>query len=178
MAQEKRNPRSSAVGNELPTRRGGTNGSGASARRRSSSSTGSSRGSASSRGSKRPSSGGSKGSDKSKVTSGSNGLIDIAKKAKTPALAVGAGLAGLAGGLALAKRTSRKRILGVPMPNGNAAQGVSKNLVEASKDVGSFGEGMGSLAAELRRVREGVATAGEAKRSPIEVVLQGLTTRR
>ena len=55
---------------------------------------------------------------------------------------------------------------------------VSKNLVEASKNVGSFGEGMGSLAAELRRVREGVATAGETKRSPIEVVLQGLTTRR
>ena len=60
------------------------------------------------------------------------------------------------------------------MPNG----GVGKNLVEASKNVGSFGEGMGSLAAELRRAREGVATAGEAKRSPIEVVLQGLTTRR
>ena len=174
MAQQKRNPRPPAVGTSSRPAGRGTNGSGASTRRRSSSSTGSSRGSASSRGSKRPRSGGSRGSDRIKVTSGSNGLTDIAKKAKTPALAAGAGLAGLVGGLALAKRTSRKRILGVPMPNG----GVSKNLVEASKNVGSFGEGMGSLAAELRRAREGVATAGEAKRSPIEVVLQGLTTRR
>lgn len=177
MAQQ-RNARASAVGTS--SRPGGraTNGSGASTRRRSSSSTGSSRGSASSRGSKRPSSGGSSGSGKSQVTSGSNGLTDIAQKAKTPALAAGAGLAGLAGGLALAKRTSRKRIPGVPVPNGGAAHAVSKKIVEASENVGSFGESMGSLAAELRRVRKGVATAGETKRSPIEVVLQGLTTRR
>jgi hypothetical protein len=55
---------------------------------------------------------------------------------------------------------------------------VSKNLAEASKNVGSFGEGMASLAAEVRRVREGVAGGDAGKRrSPIEVVLQGLTKR-
>jgi len=64
------------------------------------------------------------------------------------------------------------------MPDGGAAHAVSKNLAEAVKSVGSFGEGMGSLAAEIRRVREGVAMAEERKRSPIEVVLQGLTKRR
>jgi hypothetical protein len=96
----------------------------------------------------------------------------------TPALAASAGLAGLVGGLAIAHRTTRKRILGVPMPNGGAAHAVSKNLAEVAKDVGSFGEGMGSLAAEVRRVREGIAMAGDPKRSPIEVVLQGLTRRR
>jgi hypothetical protein len=143
-----------------------------------------SRGSASSRSrrSKRPSSGSSGGnskrSNKNKSTSGGNGLTDVAKKAKTPALAAGAGLAGLAGGLALAKRTTRKRIFGVRMSNGGAAHAVSKNLAQAAEHVGSFGEGMGSLAAEIRRVREGVALAGEHKRSPIEVVLQGLTRRR
>jgi hypothetical protein len=105
-------------------------------------------------------------------------ISEAAAKAKTPALAAGAGLAGLAGGLALAHRTTQKRILGVPMPNGGTAQAVSENLAEAAKNVGSFGEGMGSLAAEIRRVREGVAMAGEPKRSPIEVVLQGLTRRR
>ena len=64
------------------------------------------------------------------------------------------------------------------MPNGGTADTVSKNLAQAAENVGSFGEGMGSLAAEIRRVREGVALAGDPKRSPIEVVLQGLTRRR
>ena len=180
MAQTKRNPRASTPGTSPQSGGGRTNGSGTSARRRSSSSSGSSRGSAASRSrsSKRPSSGSSKGPNKSKSTSDGNGLTGFAKKAKTPAIAAGAGLAGLAGGLALAHRTTRKRILGVPMPNGGAAHAVGKNLAEAAENVGRFGEGMGSLAAEVRRVREGVAMAGEPKRSPIEVVLQGLTRRR
>ena len=178
MAQQtKRNSRPSTAG-KSPRSGGGTrNGSGASTRRRPSSRV--PRAARRRReGSKRPRSGSSRGSNKSKSTSGGNGLTDVAKKAKTPALAAGAGLAGLAGGLALAKRTTGKRILGVPMPNGGAAHAVSKNLAEAAENVGGFGEGMGSLAAEIRRVREGVALAGENKRSPIEVVLQGLTRRR
>jgi hypothetical protein len=105
-------------------------------------------------------------------------LNDVATKAKVPALAAGAGLAGLAGGVALATRSSRSRILGIQMPSGTAAHAVSRNLADAAKSVGDFGEGMGSLAAEIRRVREGVADAGEARRSPIEVVLQSLTRRR
>ena len=164
MAQQtKRNSRPPTAGPSRRSGGGGTNGSGASTRRRSSSSA------APSRGSKRPN---------SKSPAGGNGLADVAKRAKTPALAAGAGLAGLAGGLALAKRTTRKRIFGVRMPNGGAAHAVSRNLAQAAENVGSFGEGMGSLAAEIRRVREGVALAGEHKRSPIEVVLQGLTRRR
>ena len=103
----------------------------------------------------------------------------MAKKAKGPALAAGVGLAGLAAGLGLAGRNSRKRVLGVPMPTKSGTQAVSKNLAEAAKNVGSFGEGMGSLAAEVRKVREGVAGGdAERRRSPIEVVLQGLTRRR
>lgn len=105
-------------------------------------------------------------------------LTDVARKAKVPALTAGAGLVGLAGGVALASRTSRARILGIPMPSGTAAQVVSRNLADAAQSVGGFGEGMGSLAAEIRRIREGVADAGEARRSPIEVVLQSLTRRR
>jgi hypothetical protein len=98
-----------------------------------------------------------------------------------PALAAGAGLAGLAGGIAAA-RNSRKRVLGVPMPTRRSAHVVSKNLADATKNVRSFGEGMESLAGEVRKVREGFA-AGNAgggsanRRSPIEVVLQGLTRR-
>ena len=105
-------------------------------------------------------------------------LTDVAKKAKVPALAAGAGLVGLAGGVALARRSSRSRVLGIQMPSGTAAHAVSRNLANAAQSVGDFGEGMGSLAAEIRRVREGVADAGESRRSPIEVVLQSLTRRR
>jgi hypothetical protein len=65
------------------------------------------------------------------------------------------------------------------MPTKGGTQAVSRNLAHAAKDVGRFGEGMGSLAAELRRVREGIAeNGGENRRSPIEVVLEGLTSRR
>lgn len=181
MAQQtKKDSRPSTAGARRRSGGGTTNGSDASTRRRSSSGAGRSRGSASSptRSSKRPNSGDSKRPNKSKSTSGGHVLSDAAKKAKAPALAAGAGLAGLAGGLALANRRTRKRILGVPMPNGGAAHAVGKNLAEAAENVGRFGEGIGSLAAEVRRVREGVAMAGELKRSPIEVVLQGLTRRR
>jgi hypothetical protein len=110
---------------------------------------------------------------------GSN-LGDFAEKAKVPALAVSAGLVGLAGGMALTARNSRKRILGMPMATKSGTQAVSKNLADAAKNVGRFGEGMGSLAAEVRRAREGLAAEGntEKRPSPIEVVLQGLTRRR
>jgi hypothetical protein len=113
-------------------------------------------------------------------------LGDMAQKAKVPALAAGAGLAGLAGGAALAGRNSRRRVLGVPVPTKRGTQAVSKSLAEATKNVRSFGEGMESLAGEVRKVREGFVQAGatsaggnaDNRRSPIEVVLQGLTRRR
>jgi hypothetical protein len=100
------------------------------------------------------------------------------QKAKVPAVAAGAGLIGAAGGLALAARNSHKRVLGVSMPTKSRTQPVSRNLADAARSLGNFGEGIGSLAAEVRQVREGVADGGDARRrSPIEVVLQGLTKR-
>ena len=106
-------------------------------------------------------------------------LGDVAKKARVPALAVGTGLAGVAGGVALVALKPKKRILGVPLPTKSGTQAVSENLAAATKNVGNFGEGMTSLAAEIGRVREGIASGnGEKGRSPIEVVLQGLTKRR
>jgi hypothetical protein len=113
------------------------------------------------------------------IKNAGSALGDASKKAKVPALAAGAGLAGLAGGVALASRNSGKRVLGVAMPTKGVAQGMTKNLAEATRNVGRFGEGMGSLAAEIRRVREGMAESdAENRRSPIEVVLHGLTSRR
>jgi hypothetical protein len=114
-----------------------------------------------------------------RVKNAGGAVGDVAKKARGPAIAAGVGLAGLATGVGLASRNSRKRVLGVPMPTKSGAQAVSENLAEAAKNVGSFGEGMGSLAVEVRKVREGFAGGdAEKRRSPIEVVLQGLTKRR
>ena len=113
------------------------------------------------------------------VKSAGSTLGDVAKKARVPALAVGTGLAGVAGGVALVALKPKKRVLGVPLPTKSGTQAVSENLAAATKNVGNFGEGMTSLAAEIGRVREGIASGnGEKGRSPIEVVLQGLTKRR
>ncbi len=111
------------------------------------------------------------GSRSSKQSSSSS----IASKLKTPAIAAGAATAGLVGGLTLAGRGSPKKLLGLPLANASATRTTSQNLAEAAKQVGSFGERLGELATEIRLVREGVANTH--KRSPIEVVLQGLTSR-
>jgi hypothetical protein len=75
----------------------------------------------------------------------------------------------------LARRGSPKKLFGVPLPGPGGGQAAARNLAEAAKQVGSFGEHVGELATEIRTVREGVANT--QKRSPIEVVLQGLTSR-
>ncbi len=59
----------------------------------------------------------------------------------------------------MAQQTKTARsILGIQMPSGTAAHAVSRNLANAAQSVGEFGEGMGSLAAEIRRVRKGSRT--------------------
>jgi hypothetical protein len=103
-------------------------------------------------------------------------VADTASKVKGPALAGGAALAGLAGGMAVqAKRDSRRKILGLRFRSGAGDAG--KNLVDAGQKVGRFSENLGEVAAEMRRTREAIDTRGK-HRSPIEVVLQALTARR
>lgn len=96
----------------------------------------------------------------------------LSERVKTSAIAGGAAAAGLAGGLMLARRG---KVLGMRVP-GSGSASVAKNLAEAAKQVGGFGERVGDLANEIRLVREGVAH--NQKRSPVEVVLEGLTSRR
>jgi len=96
----------------------------------------------------------------------------MARKARTPLLAGGAAVAGAAGGLALGARQARKsKMMRRPMVKVD-----SHDLARAAKNVGRFGVEMGELASELRKNRE--ETDSARRRSPIEVVLQGLTTRR
>jgi hypothetical protein len=83
-------------------------------------------------------------------------------KAKVPLVAGGAALAGAAGGMALGARQARRNRHG---------------LAKAAKGVGVFGARVGHLAAEMQRNRE-ATNGGTQHRSPLEVVLEGLTARR
>ncbi|MGB7685975.1 MAG: hypothetical protein WBL45_09375 [Solirubrobacterales bacterium] len=93
-----------------------------------------------------------------------------ASKAKVPLLAGGAALAGAAGGIALGTHQARRhKGLGTKVNSGD--------LAKAAKRVGVFGAQMGHFASELQRAREDSNGNGRT-RSPIEVVLEGLTARR
>lgn len=87
---------------------------------------------------------------------------DAAAKAKVPLIASGAALVGAAGGMALGTRKSRRG---------------RRGLAKAAKGAGELGVRVGHLATELQRNRE-AANGGSPHRSPVEVVLEGLTARR
>ena len=104
-------------------------------------------------------------------------LGGAASKAKVPLLAGGAALAGAAGGIALGARQSRRHGGGpIVRPRRPQMKVKSQDLAKAAKEVGSFGAQMGRLASELQQARE-VANSSK-HRSPVEVVLDGLTSRR
>src|SRR5512147_695369 len=129
----------------------------------------SSRGSSSKRQSRSPRTSASPGKRSSASwSSGSDSVISSAAgKVKWPAVAGGAALAGLAGGVALgAKRYSGRKVLGMRVGNGSG--GAGKNLAEASKNVGRFSENVGQFAAEIRKTREAIEN-GSKHSSPIEV---------
>ena len=84
------------------------------------------------------------------------------RKARVPLVASGAALVGAAAaGLAVETRRRRRR---------------GRRIGKAAKEIGHFGAQMGQLASELQNTRE--AANGGQHRSPIEVVLEGLTARR
>jgi hypothetical protein len=94
----------------------------------------------------------------------------VAGKAKVPLMAGGAALAGAVGGLALGARNTHRH---------NGIAGVSsKDLTKAAKKAGGAGLRVGELALEGRRAREARNGNGKVHRSPIEVVLEGLTSRK
>jgi hypothetical protein len=101
----------------------------------------------------------------------------VASKAKVPLVAGGAALAGAAGGLALAStKQAKKSRFGSALMRKPKIKLDSKDVARAAKEVGNFGAQVGELATELQRARE--SADGKKHRSPIEVVLQGLTARR
>jgi hypothetical protein len=119
-----------------------------------------------SRPAQRPSRNGSTAAGGSRNGSTASRGSSTASKVKAPALAGGAALLGLAGGVALGA-TRRK----------SGAQVFGKSLAEAGRNVGQFGENLGQFAVQMERTREMIDN-GTKRRSPIEVVLQALTQRR
>lgn len=106
------------------------------------------------------------------VSDAGHSVGKAARKAKTPLIAGGAAVAGAAGGLALGTRQAR-RSKALRRPKVKIR---SQDLARAARDVGQFGMDVGQLAGELRKNRE--SANGAKHRSPIEVVLDGLTHRR
>jgi hypothetical protein len=101
-----------------------------------------------------------------------------ASRAKLPLMAGGAMLVGAAGGLAIGSRQGRRhRRMGLPIPRRPQVKVRSRDVARAAKEVGAFGAQVGHLATELQRARE-AADGGKQHRSPLEVVLEGLTARR
>jgi hypothetical protein len=119
-----------------------------------------------------------KGSIGSGAEAVGNAVGTAAKKGKTPLIAGGAALTGLAGGLAVAtaSRRSRRKVLGLPIPKPGSVTRTTGNLASTAEQIGSLGRNAGQLATEMRRMREQGESA--QRRSPIEVVLDGLTARR
>jgi len=115
-------------------------------------------------------------------------IATAARRAKGPMLAAGATAAGLAGGLALGSRATSKRrgvgaffapqrkVLGVPVGRKNGAVRTAKALGQVAQELRSATSQVSETTDEVRRVREELEKT--TRRSPIEVVLDGLTHRR
>ena len=113
---------------------------------------------------------------KETATSQAQGVADAAQKAKTPLIAGGAtiaGVAGAAGAVALALRSSgRRKVLGIPVGRRNGfklpgrsgglkreARKLTSAVADAAKRADGFGQRLSKVASTVHQVSE---TAGEA----------------
>jgi hypothetical protein len=115
-------------------------------------------------------------------------IATAASKAKGPMLTAGATAAGLAGGLVLGSRARsksrgvtallapRRRVLGVPVGRKNGVVRTAKALGQVARELSSASNQVSTATDEIRQVREELEKT--TRRSPIEVLLDGLTHRR
>lgn len=110
-----------------------------------------------------------------KAKEAGKGVGRAVKRARVPLLAGGAVIAGAAGGAALASRQAhRHRGL-----THSVRRIDSDDVAKAARRVGDVGARVGRFAVDFQRARESSNGAGGARhRSPVEVVLDGLTARR
>jgi len=112
----------------------------------------------------------------------------VARRAKGPALAAGAGAAGLLGGMALGSRLTSKRrgvaallkprprVLGVPVGRKSGLAKTAEALGKVAHELGSATSQVSAAGDDVRELREQLDKAN--RQSPLEVVLDGLTHRR
>jgi len=118
----------------------------------------------------------------SKAKSAGQGVGKAASKAKVPLVAGGAAIAGAGGAMALAAASKSGRKKGMKnlkaaMPRKPKVKINSKDLAKAAKQVGKVSAQVGEIADGIQRAQD--SSNGDGKhRSPVEVVLQGLTARR
>jgi hypothetical protein len=110
-------------------------------------------------------------SSKGAMTTVTDTIGSAAKKAKTPIVAGGAGVAGLAAGTALGallRGSRRPRVLGMPVPRAQQIKTGAQKAVRA-------GRWFYDVQTDLRLLREHAEHS--RRQSPIEVLLSGLTSR-
>ena len=107
-----------------------------------------------------------------------NAVTSAAKKLKTPLIATGTGLAGVAAGIAVSRKN--KGISGISLPSRGTRRATTKGLGEAAKNIGALAERTGKVAEQVRVASEAIGedSAPRKSKSAIEVVLEGLTSRR
>jgi hypothetical protein len=111
-----------------------------------------------------------------------------ARRARRPMLAAGAAAAGLAGGLAAGSRRGSKRrgriglldrrprVLGVPIGPKSGALKAAELLRDGAKHLDSASRQVSGATNEVRELNDQLDRLN--RRSPLEVVLDGLTHRR
>jgi hypothetical protein len=85
-------------------------------------------------------------------------IAKAADKAKVPAIAAGAALAGVAGGVVLG-RNGKSR--GMNLPGLRSRESMVKLLGTGAKEIGKAGYKIGQLTSEVRKVREAVSVSAK-----------------
>lgn len=111
--------------------------------------------------------------------------IEATRRTRGPLIAAGAATAGLVGGLAVGSRrhgrrhrllAPRHRVLGVPIGPKSGLVRTAELLRDGARQLNSATDRVVGSGEELRQVREQLEQVN--RRSPLEVVLDGLTHRR
>jgi hypothetical protein len=130
----------------------------------------------------------SNGNTAAKAKDAGGAVTAAVRTAKAPALAAGAAVVGLAGGIALGSHLDARRrglsglvarrptVLGVPIGPKTGLQRTAETIGRAARGLGSATHQVSATTDEIRQVREQLEQAN--RQSPVEVLLNGLTHRR
>ena len=126
----------------------------------------------------RPTSASNGSSAASKARGAGDAVTGAARSAKGPLLTAGVAAAGLASGVALGSRlgSKRRRIFGLPIGRKRRSAVTAGTVVKAARGLGSAARQASRTTDDVREIRDLLDQAN--RRSPIEIVLDGLTHRR